>query len=113
MGHRARYSISEADLIKFLDDLWERYGQYSAIKRNDLEPGKEVDGEMIDRTLVTWDGRRSKRCSSIVQFSVMAAARRITSIVRLELHTKTPDIGEAFAAMGSTAPSLSLNKNSI
>jgi hypothetical protein len=33
-GHRAKYLISEKDLMDFLDDLWDKYGERSARSRD-------------------------------------------------------------------------------
>lgn len=35
-GYVARYQISEEDLLEYIDELWEKNGQYSAFKRGDL-----------------------------------------------------------------------------
>jgi hypothetical protein len=35
-GHLARYSISESDLKNYVDDLWKKFGEYSATPREDL-----------------------------------------------------------------------------
>lgn len=45
MGHRAKYSISEADLRAYVDGLWRRYGEYSAIPRDELDDGATVKYE--------------------------------------------------------------------
>jgi hypothetical protein len=33
-GYKAKYSIAETDFHKYLDELWEKYGQYSAVERH-------------------------------------------------------------------------------
>lgn len=51
-GFRARYSIAEADLIAYLDGLWARDGDRSAIK-----PGKISSTDVVDReTHKLWFG---------------------------------------------------------
>ncbi len=45
MGHRARYSISESNLTAYLDDLWDKHGEYSASSREKLHDGVPVSGE--------------------------------------------------------------------
>lgn len=42
MGHRARYSISESELRAYVDGLWQQYGEYSAIPRDELNDGSAV-----------------------------------------------------------------------
>lgn len=47
-GHCAKYSISKADLLSYLDALWDRYGQHSAISRDQLHDGEPVSVDSID-----------------------------------------------------------------
>ena len=52
-GYVARYEISEEDLLEYVDDLWEQYGEYSAIPREDLGEGTRITSEpMIDRDVM-------------------------------------------------------------
>ncbi len=44
-GFRARYTITEPDLIAYLDDIWERYGDQSAVKRGEMHSVSVVDRE--------------------------------------------------------------------
>lgn len=37
-GHMARYTISESDLKDYVDELWKRNGEHSAISHKDLDP---------------------------------------------------------------------------
>lgn len=48
MGYRARFSITEADLMSYLDDLWARYGDRSAVKRGETRAMSPVDREYHD-----------------------------------------------------------------
>ena len=41
-GHRAKYSISEPDLLEFLDELWDKYGERSRMSRDDLHSDSHV-----------------------------------------------------------------------
>ena len=52
-GHFAKYSISKADLMPFLDSLRDRYGQYSAWSRDDFHEGEPVRIEEFDYRLLT------------------------------------------------------------
>ena len=36
-GYRAKYEIAHADLQDYVDGMWERWGQHSAISRSDLD----------------------------------------------------------------------------
>ncbi len=44
-GFRARYTISEAELMSYLDDLWARYGHESVTERGQLSQGKDIGTE--------------------------------------------------------------------
>jgi hypothetical protein len=45
-GYRARYKISGEDFRLYLDDLWRKHGDHSAVKRGGfVDEGKEVDSE--------------------------------------------------------------------
>ncbi len=46
-GHCAKYSISKADLLSYLDANWEKYGQHSAIARDQLHDGEPVSVDSI------------------------------------------------------------------
>jgi hypothetical protein len=35
-GYRAKYEISRVDLVEYVDDMWDNWGQHSAISRSDL-----------------------------------------------------------------------------
>jgi hypothetical protein len=41
-GYRARYQISEQDLLNYIDDLWDKYEHKSAIKRKDFSGDKSI-----------------------------------------------------------------------
>ncbi len=47
-GHRAKYSISKADLLSFLDAIWDKYGQYSDVPRNKLPDGEAISADIIE-----------------------------------------------------------------
>ncbi len=47
-GHRAKYSISEAELMEYLDRLWERQGKYSARPRDEMNQGAKVSVESVE-----------------------------------------------------------------
>ena len=47
-GHCAKYSISKVNLLSYLDTLWEKDGQHSAISRNQLHEGEPVSVDFID-----------------------------------------------------------------
>src|SRR5579863_8848081 len=42
-GHYAKYSIAKAELLSYLDALWDKYGQYSAVSRDQLHKGQPAD----------------------------------------------------------------------
>ena len=46
-GHRARYSISESDLMGYLDGLWDKYGARSAISRDKLHGDSYVTADQL------------------------------------------------------------------
>lgn len=49
-GYSARYNISPQDFAKYLDDLWEEYGESSAVARGEsYREGKPVDPELFER----------------------------------------------------------------
>lgn len=48
MGHRARYTILEADLNAYLDELWRAYGEASASSRDELGEGKPANVEEFE-----------------------------------------------------------------
>lgn len=49
-GYRVRYSISAADFHGYLDGLWKQYGQYSAVKRDEISgEGSSVSQEELAR----------------------------------------------------------------
>ncbi|SIO26272.1 hypothetical protein SAMN05444166_3322 [Singulisphaera sp. GP187] len=47
-GHWAKYSISKADLLSYLDAIWDRYGEYSVTSRDQLHDGEPVSVDSID-----------------------------------------------------------------
>lgn len=47
-GHRAKYSISESELMEYLDSLWSEYGEHSAISRDELGDGTPVGASQFD-----------------------------------------------------------------
>ena len=49
-GHRAKYSISQTELTDYLDELWNQYGEYSAVPRNQLNDGAEVSADLYAST---------------------------------------------------------------
>lgn len=48
-GHRAKYTISEADLTEYVDGLWNRYGKQSAVPRAELHEGAHVTAEAFEQ----------------------------------------------------------------
>ncbi len=48
-GHRAKYSIPDAELKSFVDGLWQAGGQYSAIARADLNEGEPANREEMEQ----------------------------------------------------------------
>lgn len=54
-GHRAKYSISESELKAYLDGLWGRYGQYSAISRDELDDGVPVSADAYEHVFADLD----------------------------------------------------------
>lgn len=55
-GHYARYAISKADLLSYLDTLWDNDGPHSAISRDQLRDGEPVPVDYIDHVFadVKW-----------------------------------------------------------
>jgi hypothetical protein len=50
-GYYARYKISTDEFNLYLDDLWQKYGQYSAVERGGFfDEGKPVDAESFRMT---------------------------------------------------------------
>lgn len=49
MGHRAKYTLTEAELQNFLDRLWETGGESSAIDRADLNDGAIASREEMEQ----------------------------------------------------------------
>jgi len=47
-GHFAKYVISKADLMAYLDELWDKDGPHSAIARDQLQDGEPVAADSID-----------------------------------------------------------------
>ena len=47
-GFRARYTITEPELIRYLDDLWTRYGELSIDKRGEAHSISERDREYCE-----------------------------------------------------------------
>ncbi|MEM9108533.1 MAG: hypothetical protein AAGC72_00750 [Planctomycetota bacterium] len=57
-GYQARYKISEEDFDQYLDDLWNRSGQYSSIKRGEYwNDGEAATQQDFDRDFegVKWE----------------------------------------------------------
>lgn len=57
-GYFARYKISAPKFNSYLDDLWQRYGEYSAVERGGFQDeGRTVDPDMFNRTFgdLGWD----------------------------------------------------------
>ncbi len=48
MGHRAKYSIPEADFMEYINGLWNEYGEYSAISRDELSEGAQVTADAFE-----------------------------------------------------------------
>jgi hypothetical protein len=48
MGHRAKYSITEAEMRDYIDRLWKECGENSATARSELEEGQVVKPEEIE-----------------------------------------------------------------
>jgi hypothetical protein len=47
-GHYAKYSISKADLLSYLDALWDRDGQHSKIGRDEFYDGQPPPADYIE-----------------------------------------------------------------
>jgi len=45
-GYRAKYEITHSQLQNYVDDMWERWGEYSAISRSDLTEPKTKYSEL-------------------------------------------------------------------
>lgn len=57
-GYYARYKLPEHDFGTFLDELWKKHGEYSAVERNGfLDEGQVVNCEMFDLRFghIGWD----------------------------------------------------------
>ena len=57
-GYLARYKLSSDDFNSYLDDLWDKYGEYSAVERGEFsDEGKSVDPKSFDMTFgdLGWD----------------------------------------------------------
>ncbi len=65
MGHRAKYSISEADLRAYLDGLWREYGDLSATPRDELDDGRTVTYDMFG---YEFDGLDWPEMESAIEF---------------------------------------------
>ena len=48
IGHRAKYSITEAEMRDYIDRLWNESGEGSAIARSDFEEGEIVKPDEIE-----------------------------------------------------------------
>ena len=46
-GYRAKYEISHADLQAYIDAMWERWGEHSAISRSDLDRPNTKYSELV------------------------------------------------------------------
>lgn len=62
-GHWAKYSISKADLLSYLDALWSRNGERSASSRDQLHDGEPVSVETIDHIFadLKWPALKNPR----------------------------------------------------
>lgn len=49
MGHRAKYSITEAELREYIDQLWNKFGQRSAVPRGDSTEGETARPNEFER----------------------------------------------------------------
>lgn len=49
MGHRAKYFISESELRAYIERLWKKHGEQSAIPRKDLKEGEIARLDEIQR----------------------------------------------------------------
>ncbi len=49
MGHRAKYSITEAEMRGFIDRLWQEYGKGSAVPRENLGEGEAIKPDEMER----------------------------------------------------------------
>jgi hypothetical protein len=47
-GYLAKYSISKADLLSYLDALWDNFGHQSATPRDQLQDGLPVSVDLVD-----------------------------------------------------------------
>jgi hypothetical protein len=47
-GQRAKYSISKANLLSYLDALWDEDGQHSTTSRDQLHDGEPVSFDSVD-----------------------------------------------------------------
>ena len=57
-GYFARYRLSSEDFNSYLDELWQKYGEYSAVERGEMHDDDEsVDQKSFDRTFrgLGWD----------------------------------------------------------
>lgn len=48
MGHRAKYSITQKELMKHLDQLWENAKGRSAVSREELGDGETVNADSLE-----------------------------------------------------------------
>ena len=65
MGHRAKYTITETELRKYLDGLWEAYGKKSSIPRSDLKDGEPGTRDEIE---TVFEGLNWPKMNESVQF---------------------------------------------
>ena len=65
MGHRAKYTITETELRKYLDGLWEAYGKKSSIPRSDLKDGEPGNRDEIE---TVFEGLNWPKMNESVQF---------------------------------------------
>ncbi|WP_372725247.1 hypothetical protein [Novipirellula sp.] len=57
-GYFARYELPERDFRSYLDELWQEYGQYSAVERGGfIDEGQVVDCKMFELRFghIGWD----------------------------------------------------------
>ena len=57
-GYCARYKLSTGDFESYIDELWQKHGEYSAVERGRFfDEGKTVNPESFERTFgdLGWD----------------------------------------------------------
>ncbi|WP_413432581.1 hypothetical protein [Crateriforma spongiae] len=57
-GYYARYTLPEHEFVSYLDELWSKYGEHSAVERGGfMDEGQAVNCEMFDLRFghIGWD----------------------------------------------------------